>query len=59
VRLLGDDAPKFDPLHLRVIRTPAFSVVPLPSPSEVAALPAQARKTCLEQLQTLAAQIRL
>jgi uracil-DNA glycosylase len=59
VRLLGDDAPKFDPLHLRIIRTPAFSVVPLPSPSEVAALPAQARKTCLEQLQTLAAQIRL
>jgi uracil-DNA glycosylase family 4 len=56
-RLLGEDAPVFDPLHLGVIRTPAFSVVPLPSPSEVMALPARDRKACLEQLQTLTAQI--
>jgi uracil-DNA glycosylase len=58
-RLLGDDAPPLDPLHLCVIRTPAFAVAPLPSPAELAALPAQARKVCKEQLQTLAAQIRL
>ena len=58
-RLLGADAPVFDPLHLRVISTPAFKVVPLPSPTEVAALPAHDRKACLEQLQKLTAQIRL
>ena len=58
-RLLGDDAPAFDPLDLRVIRTPAFSVAPVPSPSEVSALPPQKRKACLEQLQALAARIRL
>lgn len=58
-RLLGADAPAYDPLHLCVIHTPAFKVVPLPSPSEVAAVPAHDRKACLEQLQKLTAQIRL
>ena len=58
-RLLGDGAPAFDPLNLRVIRTPAFSVAPVPSPPEVSALPPHERKACLEQLQTLAARIHL
>ena len=58
-RLLGDDAPAFDPLDLRVIRTPAFSVAPMPSPSEVSALPRRERKVCLAQLQALATRMRL
>ncbi len=58
-RLLGDDAPAFDPLDLRVIRTPAFSVAPVPSPSEVLALPRHERKVCLAQLQALATRIHL
>jgi uracil-DNA glycosylase len=58
-RLLGDDAPAFDPLNLRVIRTPAFSVAPVPSPSEVSALPPHECKACLEQFQALAARIHL
>jgi uracil-DNA glycosylase family 4 len=58
-RLLGDSAPSLDPLNLRVVRTPAFSVAPVPSPSEVAMLPPHERKACLAQLESLAACIHL
>ena len=58
-RLLGEGAPPLDPLNLRVVRTPAFSVAAVASPPEMAALPQRERKACLAQLDKLAAAIRL
>ncbi len=56
-RLLGTAAPELDPLHLQVVTTPAFRVVPIPSPEEIAALAPRPRKICLEQLRSLATRL--